>query len=141
MRVREWMSPDPVTIEIAETVRQARERLAAPGFRPPPSPSDRERDLALWGGTGAAGAVSILYRKELAGLEGDGVTVVAATKYVLLEELGALAEAGVEVVGDEPGACVRQLPAQVGLRRASDAAAGQGPPVARCWPHERTASR
>ena len=31
---------------------------------------------------------------------GDGVTVVAATKYVPLEELGVLAEAGVEVVGE-----------------------------------------
>jgi hypothetical protein len=31
---------------------------------------------------------------------GPGVTVVAATKYVPLEELGALAEAGVEVVGE-----------------------------------------
>jgi PLP dependent protein len=31
---------------------------------------------------------------------GDGVTVVAATKYVSVEELGALAEAGVEVVGE-----------------------------------------
>ncbi len=31
---------------------------------------------------------------------GDGVTVVAATKYVTLEELGVLAEAGVEVVGE-----------------------------------------
>jgi PLP dependent protein len=31
---------------------------------------------------------------------GDGVTVVAATKYVSLEELQALADAGVEVVGE-----------------------------------------
>ncbi len=31
---------------------------------------------------------------------GDGVTVVAATKYVSLEELGVLADAGVEVVGE-----------------------------------------
>jgi PLP dependent protein len=31
---------------------------------------------------------------------GPGVTVVAATKYVSLEELGALAEAGVEVLGE-----------------------------------------
>jgi uncharacterized pyridoxal phosphate-containing UPF0001 family protein len=31
---------------------------------------------------------------------GDGVTVVAATKYVSLEELSVLAEAGVEVVGE-----------------------------------------
>ncbi len=31
---------------------------------------------------------------------GDGVTVVAATKYVDLQDLGALAEAGVEVVGE-----------------------------------------
>ncbi len=31
---------------------------------------------------------------------GDGVTVVAATKYVPLEELGVLADAGVEVVGE-----------------------------------------
>jgi PLP dependent protein len=31
---------------------------------------------------------------------GPGVTVVAATKYVSLEDLGALAEAGVEVVGE-----------------------------------------
>ena len=31
---------------------------------------------------------------------GDGVTVVVATKYVTVDELGALAEAGVEVVGE-----------------------------------------
>jgi PLP dependent protein len=31
---------------------------------------------------------------------GSGVTIVAATKYVSLEELAALAEAGVEVVGE-----------------------------------------
>jgi hypothetical protein len=31
---------------------------------------------------------------------GEGVTVVVATKYVAVEELGALAEAGVEVVGE-----------------------------------------
>ncbi len=31
---------------------------------------------------------------------GDGVTVVAATKYVALEDMGALADAGVEVVGE-----------------------------------------
>jgi uncharacterized pyridoxal phosphate-containing UPF0001 family protein len=31
---------------------------------------------------------------------GDGVTIVAATKYVPLEDLGVLAEAGVEVVGE-----------------------------------------
>ena len=31
---------------------------------------------------------------------GDGVTVVAATKYVSLAELGVLADAGVEVVGE-----------------------------------------
>jgi pyridoxal phosphate enzyme (YggS family) len=31
---------------------------------------------------------------------GEGVTVVAATKYVSLEDLGVLAEAGVEVVGE-----------------------------------------
>jgi uncharacterized pyridoxal phosphate-containing UPF0001 family protein len=31
---------------------------------------------------------------------GDGVTVVAATKYVSLEEMAVLAEAGIEVVGE-----------------------------------------
>ena len=31
---------------------------------------------------------------------GDGVTVVAATKYVSVSEMGALADAGVEVVGE-----------------------------------------
>jgi PLP dependent protein len=31
---------------------------------------------------------------------GDGVTVVAATKYVAVEEMAALADAGVEVVGE-----------------------------------------
>ncbi len=31
---------------------------------------------------------------------GDGVTIVAATKYVSLDEMAALAEAGVEVVGE-----------------------------------------
>ena len=35
-------------------------------------------------------------REEL----GQGVTVVAATKYVSLDELGVLAEAGIEVVGE-----------------------------------------
>jgi uncharacterized pyridoxal phosphate-containing UPF0001 family protein len=34
------------------------------------------------------------------GVAGAGVTVVAATKYVALEEMGVLAEAGVEVVGE-----------------------------------------
>jgi acetoin utilization protein AcuB len=33
VRVREWMSPDPVTIEVDETVRQARELLTDHGFR------------------------------------------------------------------------------------------------------------
>lgn len=31
---------------------------------------------------------------------GEGVTIVAATKYVSLEEMGALASAGIEVVGE-----------------------------------------
>jgi pyridoxal phosphate enzyme (YggS family) len=31
---------------------------------------------------------------------GDGVTIVAATKYVSVDELGILAEAGIEVVGE-----------------------------------------
>lgn len=31
---------------------------------------------------------------------GEGVTIVAATKYVSVEELGVLAEAGIEVVGE-----------------------------------------
>ena len=31
---------------------------------------------------------------------GDGVTVVVATKYVTVDELGVLADAGVEVVGE-----------------------------------------
>jgi PLP dependent protein len=31
---------------------------------------------------------------------GDGVTIVAATKYVSLDEMSALAEAGIEVVGE-----------------------------------------
>src|SRR5882724_10330790 len=31
---------------------------------------------------------------------GDDVTIVAATKYVSLEEMGLLAEAGVEIVGE-----------------------------------------
>jgi pyridoxal phosphate enzyme (YggS family) len=31
---------------------------------------------------------------------GDGVTIVAATKYVSLDEMAALAEAGIEVVGE-----------------------------------------
>ena len=30
---------------------------------------------------------------------GDAVTIVAATKYVSVEEMGVLAEAGIEVVG------------------------------------------
>ena len=31
---------------------------------------------------------------------GDGVTIVAATKYVPVDELAVLAEAGIEVVGE-----------------------------------------
>ena len=37
---------------------------------------------------------------ELRSEVGDGVTIVAATKYVPLEEMGVLVEAGVEVVGE-----------------------------------------
>ena len=38
--------------------------------------------------------------ERIRGEVGPGVTVVAATKYVSLDELGTLAEAGVEVVGE-----------------------------------------
>jgi len=38
--------------------------------------------------------------ERIKGEVGDGVTIVAATKYVSVEELGALAEAGIEVVGE-----------------------------------------
>ena len=38
--------------------------------------------------------------ERIRGEVGDDVVIVAATKYVALEEMGALAEAGVEVVGE-----------------------------------------
>jgi pyridoxal phosphate enzyme (YggS family) len=38
--------------------------------------------------------------ERIRGEVGDAVTVVAATKYVSIEELAALAEAGIEVVGE-----------------------------------------
>jgi pyridoxal phosphate enzyme (YggS family) len=47
----------------------------------------------------SAGEIGDRYRRILDEV-GEGVTVVAATKYVALEDLGALAEAGVEVVGE-----------------------------------------
>ena len=39
-------------------------------------------------------------RRGCARRPGDGVEILAATKYVPLEEMGALAEAGVELVGE-----------------------------------------
>lgn len=47
----------------------------------------------------SADEISSRYRRMRAEV-GDGVTVVAATKYVSLEAMGVLAEAGVEVVGE-----------------------------------------
>jgi PLP dependent protein len=47
----------------------------------------------------SADAVRASYERIRAEL-GSGVTVVAATKYVSVEELAALAEAGIEVVGE-----------------------------------------
>jgi pyridoxal phosphate enzyme (YggS family) len=38
--------------------------------------------------------------ESIKGAVGDGVTIVAATKYVTLEDMAILAEAGVEVVGE-----------------------------------------
>ena len=38
--------------------------------------------------------------ERIKGEVGDGVTIVAATKYVSVEELAVLAEAGIEVVGE-----------------------------------------
>lgn len=46
-----------------------------------------------------AEAVKAAY-EEIALAAGDGVTIVAATKYVPLEEMAVLVEAGVEVVGE-----------------------------------------
>lgn len=46
-----------------------------------------------------AEAIGERYRRICAEV-GEGVTVVAATKYVPVEEMGALAEAGVKVVGE-----------------------------------------
>ena len=45
---------------------------------------------------------------------GAGVTVVAATKYVSLEEMGALAEAGIEVVGENRAQALAAKQAQYG---------------------------
>jgi uncharacterized pyridoxal phosphate-containing UPF0001 family protein len=45
---------------------------------------------------------------------GPGVTVVVATKYVGVEELGALAEAGVEVVGENRAQDLERKHAQYG---------------------------
>jgi PLP dependent protein len=47
----------------------------------------------------SASAIADRYR-EIRTEVGDSVTIVAATKYVSIEDLGALAEAGVEVVGE-----------------------------------------
>jgi PLP dependent protein len=47
----------------------------------------------------SASEIAERYR-QIRGEVGDGVTVVAATKYVALEDMGALVEAGVEVVGE-----------------------------------------
>jgi PLP dependent protein len=47
----------------------------------------------------SASAIADRYR-EIRAEVGDSVTIVAATKYVSIEDLGALAEAGVEVVGE-----------------------------------------
>jgi len=38
--------------------------------------------------------------ERVRGEVGPGVTIVAATKYVSVEEMAALAEAGIEVVGE-----------------------------------------
>ena len=45
---------------------------------------------------------------------GAGVTVVAATKYVSLEEMGVLAEAGIEVVGENRAQALAAKQAQYG---------------------------
>jgi len=45
---------------------------------------------------------------------GTGVTVVAATKYVSLEEMGALAEAGIEVVGENRAQALEAKQVQYG---------------------------
>ena len=45
---------------------------------------------------------------------GAGVTVVAATKYVSLEEMGALAEAGIEVAGENRAQALAAKQAQYG---------------------------
>jgi PLP dependent protein len=47
---------------------------------------------------------------------GDGVTVVVATKYVSVDELGALADAGVDVVGENRAQDLEEKHAQFGDR-------------------------
>ena len=56
MRVREWMSPDPVCVSPETTVARAREILGSEGFRHLPVVSDRrlvgiisDRDVAIRG--------------------------------------------------------------------------------------------
>jgi uncharacterized pyridoxal phosphate-containing UPF0001 family protein len=53
------------------------------------------------------------YEQIRAGV-GPGVTVVAATKYVSLEEMGILAEAGVEVVGENRAQALEAKQARYG---------------------------
>ena len=42
--------------------------------------------------------------ERIRGEVGEGVTIVAATKYVSVGEMGALASAGIEVVGENRAA-------------------------------------
>ena len=59
---------------------------------------------------------------------GSGVTVVAATKYVSAEDMGILAEAGIEIVGENR---VQDMRAQA---RAARRDASAGTSSARCSP-------
>ena len=52
--------------------------------------------------------------ERIRGEVGPGVTVVAATKYVSLEDMGALAEAGVEVVGENKAQDLEEKHARYG---------------------------
>jgi len=47
---------------------------------------------------------------------GDGVTIVAATKYVSVEEMGVLAEAGIDVVGENRAQDLERKHAEFGER-------------------------
>ena len=83
-----------------------RARSSGSTSAPPATPSCSSRTAATASRTAARACSPVSperIRERYAALReavGPGVTVVAATKYVSVEELGALAEAGVEVLGE-----------------------------------------